>query len=76
VQDFGILMAIPEKRRLGQSVVWLGIDFHVALGVAAIPAAKVMRAQETLSSLLSGVDVSFAQLRRLCGLPSTADQSR
>ncbi|KAJ1627352.1 hypothetical protein T492DRAFT_181300 [Pavlovales sp. CCMP2436] len=61
-------MAIPEKRRLGQSVAWLGIDFHVALGVAAVPVAKVLRAQITLSALLSGVPVSFAELHRLCGL--------
>ncbi|KAJ1641134.1 hypothetical protein T492DRAFT_853864 [Pavlovales sp. CCMP2436] len=68
VQDLGILMAIPEKRRLGQSVAWLDIDFHIAHGVAAIPAAKVLRAQVTLSALLAGVPVSFAELRRLCGL--------
>ncbi|KAJ1632735.1 hypothetical protein T492DRAFT_1113640 [Pavlovales sp. CCMP2436] len=44
VEEFGILMAIPQKRQLGQSVAWLGIDFHVAMRVAAIPAAKVLRA--------------------------------
>ena len=38
------MMAIPEKRSLGTSGRWRGINFLAQLGISAVPAQKMLRA--------------------------------
>ena len=52
--DFGLMMAIPEKRRIGTAVKWLG--FHPCLhhGLVTVAHEKLLRASTTIDTLLAG----------------------
>lgn len=66
--SLGLLMAIPEKRQIGQSALWLGCDFVVCAGVLAVPPAKILRALVILDDLLASRPVPFSTFRALVGL--------
>jgi hypothetical protein len=67
-RDLGLTMAIARKRQLGASVQWLGLDFHVPLGLVCAPPAKRMRAIGVLSNVVNGVTTSFDAYRSTVGL--------
>ena len=60
------MMAIPEKRTLGISAKWIGIRFFSALGIAVVPAQKVLRACGLMESAMSS-SLRSDQYRSLIG---------
>jgi hypothetical protein len=60
-------MAVPDKRSLGTSAVWIGVQFFSDLGVCTLPTQKVLRACQMINSVLDG-SASFDQYRGLIGL--------
>ena len=65
--DLNLVMAKPEKRHLGQWLVWLGVIIFVQVGVAVIPRSKIVRASSTIERVLCH-QATFAEYRSLCGL--------
>eukprot|EP00965_Chrysotila_dentata_P039344 1307696-Pleurochrysis_carterae.AAC.1 len=60
-------MAIPEKRTLGVWVRWLGALLFAALGVVAIPKAKLLRAATHMRAALADT-LDFSLYRSLVGM--------
>ena len=60
------MMAIPEKRSLGTSGRWLGINFLAQLGISAVPAQKILRACMSID-IARSQSMSFSDYRRLIG---------
>ena len=50
---FGLSMAIDVKRQVGTRFLWLGMEWHVTLGVLVAQQAKVTRAAQAID-LISG----------------------
>ena len=62
----GAMMAIPEKRTLGTSALWIGIQFFASLGLAVVPAQKVLRAVLSVDEAISA-PVTVGDYRSLLG---------
>jgi hypothetical protein len=62
----GAMMAIPEKRTLGTSALWIGIQFFAALGLAVVPAQKVLRAVLSINEAISA-PITVGDYRSLLG---------
>ena len=60
------MMAIPAKRDIGTSAVWLGVMWLVNQGISAITAQKVIRAVQEINLCLEGGNL-FDDYRRLVG---------
>ena len=66
---FGLPMAIDAKRQVGTRLLWLGMEWHVSLGLLVLQQAKVQRAAEALDLIISGAHVTtFDTYRSLLGL--------
>lgn len=62
-------MAIDAKRPVGTRLLWLGMEWHVPLGLLVLQQAKVQRAAEALDLIISGAHVTtFDAYRSLLGL--------
>ena len=65
--DTKLIMAIPEKRNLGTSLIWLGVLFLAGLGLVIIPTNKRLRAAVAARQAAQG-EQDFATYRSLIGL--------
>ena len=61
------MMAIPAKRDIGTSAVWLGVLWLVNQGISAVTAQKVIRAIQEINLCLQGGGTLFDDYRRLIG---------
>ena len=64
--SLGLLMAIPAKRQLGSSVLWLGLIQHSMLGITVVPETKALRAAYELHAARAG-DLTFQSYRSTLG---------
>ena len=62
-----LIMAIPEKRNLGTSLLWLGVLFLAGLGLVIIPRNKRVRAARAAQQAVQG-ELDFGAYRALIGL--------
>ena len=60
----GLISAIPEKRQCGGLLRWLGLDWHLSLGLLIIPNNKRLRALEDLSNMAAGIPMEFTEYRK------------
>ena len=60
----GLISAIPEKRQCGGLLRWLGLDWHLNLGLLVIPNNKRLCALEELSTMAAGTAMDFASYRK------------
>ena len=60
------MMAIPEKRSLGLAAKWIGVQFFVSLGIAAVTAQKVLRAFTSIDEARCN-SLNLDQYRSLIG---------
>ena len=67
MRGFGFVMAVPEKRQLGTSIVSLGAQFFVAEGLIVIPRHKILRALSALKQVCDG-SILQGEYRSLLGL--------
>ena len=68
-QEIHLIMAGPEKRQIGASQTWVGIQWNTTLGFAHVPPAKLLRATERLSALADGSrSFMLDEYRSLMGL--------
>ena len=67
MSGFGFVMAVPEKRQLGTSIVSLGAQFFVAEGLVVIPRQKILRALAALKLVCDGT-ILHGEYRSLLGL--------
>ena len=65
--SLGLIMAILEKRSLGSSSKWLGVNLVTSLGLVTVPQDKILRAGAAISDALDR-GVEFHVWRSLCGL--------
>eukprot|EP00965_Chrysotila_dentata_P254788 6211990-Pleurochrysis_carterae.AAC.8 len=68
----GLTMAIPEKRKAGSSVLWLGVVFVAAAGVLFLPRDKAVRAGSSARSYT--VRTHSAALRSCVGSCSSTSK--
>ena len=64
----GVILASPDKRHAGQFLTWIGATIVTALGIVAIPAAKVASAAAALQRILRGEPCTSQALREVAGL--------
>ena len=62
-----LIMAIPEKRHLGNHAPWLGVLILAGLGLVIVPRSKLVRAAGTITHVLQGGQ-PFHVYRSLIGL--------
>ena len=48
-QDFGMKMAIAEKRQVGTRMVWLGFNFYLTSGIISAVPEKISRGRELIT---------------------------
>jgi hypothetical protein len=66
---FGMPMAIDAKRQVGTRLLWLGMEWHVSLGLLVMQQDKVQRAALALDLIIGGVELTtFDTYRSLMGL--------
>ena len=66
--DFGLKMAIAQKRQVGSRLTWLGFNFYLSAGIISAAPEKLTRARENIQLILDGAVVVFDQYRKLLGL--------
>ena len=66
-QGINIAMASEEKRQLGAGVEWIGIFLLAAIGIAAVPRNKLLRAKDAVQRTLDGT-ITYGEYRALVGL--------
>jgi hypothetical protein len=66
-QDFGMEMAIAQKRQVGTRMKRLGFNFYLTSSIIAAPPEKISRAREFSLQILDGAVISFDQYRSLGG---------
>ena len=67
-QDFGMKMAIAQKRQVGTRMKWLGFNFYLTSGIIAAPPEKISRAREFILQILDGAVITFDKYRSFVGL--------
>ena len=66
---FGLPMAIDAKRQVGTRLLWLGMEWHVSLGLLVLQQSKVQRAAAAVDLIISGAQLTtFDTYRSLMGL--------
>jgi len=52
---FDLPMAIDVKRQVGTRLLWLGMEWHVTLGILVAQQAKVTRAAQAIDLISGGI---------------------
>jgi len=71
-RDFGVGVAIPEKRQIGLSVTWLGVQFFSMGGFMVLPPPKRLRLLGLITELLETGTLAFSQYRAMTGMMESA----